>query len=114
MGELGALFNPGMRHELAERKAKALRREEEGNAGDGELRIDLETGVATIKIQAPGGTAPQDGDDDAGSVDPDDEDLGAQDPLDADATDALDQPDDNPSAAPRPRVTGKSGRRRTA
>ncbi len=48
MGELGALFNPGMRHELEERQAKAARREEEGNAKDGDLRIDLESGVAVI------------------------------------------------------------------
>jgi len=50
MGELGALFNPGMRHELEERRAKAARREEEGNARDGDLRIDLESGVAVINI----------------------------------------------------------------
>ncbi len=50
MGELGALFNPGMRHELAERQAKAARREEEGNARDGDLRIDLESGVAVINV----------------------------------------------------------------
>lgn len=48
MGELGALFNPGMRHELEERQAKEMRREEEGNARDGDLRIDLESGVAVI------------------------------------------------------------------
>ena len=63
MGELGALFNPGMRHELEERQAKAARREEEGNAKDGDLRIDLESGVAVINIlgsgdeQSPTGTA---------------------------------------------------------
>jgi hypothetical protein len=50
MGELGALFNPGMRHELEERQSKAARREEEGNARDGDLRIDLESGVAVINI----------------------------------------------------------------
>jgi hypothetical protein len=53
MGELGALFNPGMRHELAERQAKAARREEEGNARDGDLRIDLESGVAVINVVDP-------------------------------------------------------------
>ena len=31
-----ALFNPGMRHELEERRSKAMRREEEGNARDGD------------------------------------------------------------------------------
>jgi hypothetical protein len=50
MGELGALFNPGMRHELEERQSKAARREEEGNARDGDLRIDLESGVAVINV----------------------------------------------------------------
>ena len=57
MGELGALFNPGMRHEIAERQAKAIRREEEGNARDGDLRIDLASGVAVISV--PKVTAPQ-------------------------------------------------------
>ena len=52
MGELGALFNPGMRHELEERQSKAARREEEGNARDGDLRIDLESGVAVINVTA--------------------------------------------------------------
>lgn len=51
MGELGALFNPGMRHELEERRSKAMRREEEGNARDGDLRIDLESGVAVISAR---------------------------------------------------------------
>lgn len=113
MGELGALFNPGMRHELAERKSKALRREEEGNAGDGELRIDLESGTATIKIQAAdGSTAPQDADEDTGRGDHDDEDLGTQDADDLDVGEP--DPVDAPVVAPRPRVTGKSGRRRSA
>jgi hypothetical protein len=59
MGELGALFNPGMRHELEERQAKAARREEEGNARDGDLRIDLESGVAVINV--PGSDEDTDG-----------------------------------------------------
>ena len=46
MGELGALFNPGMRHELVERRALAARREEEGNARDG----DLLRGVGTMQV----------------------------------------------------------------
>jgi len=60
MGELGALFNPGMRHELEERQAKAARREEEGNAKDGDLRIDLESGVAVINMSAGDGTVSSD------------------------------------------------------
>jgi hypothetical protein len=50
MGELGALFNPGMRHEIEERESKQNSREEEGNARDGDLRIDLASGVAVINI----------------------------------------------------------------
>ncbi len=59
MGELGALFNPGMRHELEERRSKAARREEEGNARDGDLRIDLESGVAVINVTQPADEAEQ-------------------------------------------------------
>lgn len=59
LGELGALFNPGMRHEIEERKSKANRREEEGNARDGDLRIDLASGVAVINLSTSGDhTAP--------------------------------------------------------
>ena len=54
LGELGALFNPGMRHEIEERQAKANRREEEGNARDGDLRIDLASGVAVINMSKSG------------------------------------------------------------
>ena len=42
MGPLGEIFNPGMRHEIEERRSKALRREEEGHARKGDLRIDLD------------------------------------------------------------------------
>ncbi len=59
MGELGALFNPGMRHEIEERQSKAMRREEEGSARKGNLRIDLDSGVAIISV---GGAAPTDAD----------------------------------------------------
>jgi hypothetical protein len=52
LGELGALFNPGMRHELEERRAKALIREEEGFGRKGDLRIDLESGVVVIPAPA--------------------------------------------------------------
>jgi hypothetical protein len=40
-----------MRHEIEEKRSKALRREEEGNARDGDLRIDLESGF--VRITAP-------------------------------------------------------------
>ncbi len=59
MGELGALFNPGMRHEIEERQSKANRREEEGNARDGDLRIDLASGVAVINAHGKAGAASQ-------------------------------------------------------
>lgn len=52
LGELGALFNPGMRHELEERRSKAIMREEEGNARKGNLQIDLDSGVAVIPVPA--------------------------------------------------------------
>lgn len=58
LGELGALFNPGMRHEIEERQAKANRREEEGNARDGDLRIDLASGVAVINLSSGSGEHP--------------------------------------------------------
>ena len=61
MGELGALFNPGMRHELEERRARAARREEEGNARDGDLRIDLDSGVAVINAPDDEGSAADEG-----------------------------------------------------
>ena len=57
MSELGALFNPGMRHELEERRAKSARREEEGNARDGDLRIDLDSGVAVINTPGEDGNS---------------------------------------------------------
>lgn len=95
MGELGALFNPGMRHELEERRAKAARREEEGNARDGDLRIDLESGVAVIN-------APGEGDD-AGSDAPGsaavDTDSGA-----ASSTFGTPVPEDESAAQGKPRA----------
>ncbi len=51
MGPLGEIFNPGMRHEIEERRSRALRREEEGNARDGDLRIDLDSGKVVISAQ---------------------------------------------------------------
>ncbi len=48
LGELGALFNPGMRHEEEEKRAKQMLREEEGTGRQGRLGIDLESGVVVI------------------------------------------------------------------
>ena len=53
VGPLGEIFNPGMRHEIEERRSKALRREEEGNARDEDLRIDLDSGTVRITTPAP-------------------------------------------------------------
>ena len=112
MGELGALFNPGMRHELEERQAKAARREEEGNARDGDLRIDLESGVAVINI--PGADQEQ-----ADETQPDEAQEATQEPpaseddaahvgTRATAEDAQAE-DDAPAAPPVLRPRGKRG-----
>jgi hypothetical protein len=70
MGELGALFNPGMRHEIEERQSKASRREEEGQADPGNLRIDLLSGVAVINM----GRTPAAQEDDVSQSGPDEVD----------------------------------------
>lgn len=136
LGELGALFNPGMRHEQEERRAKALRREEEGNSRDVDPRIDLESGVAVITTgdEASDQPATTEGEalpgvgrsSSAGSVTPSNAD---QDVTDADQAvtssdrsadpapdqDGAGQPggpqtDDNGAATPaRPRPRGKRG-----
>jgi hypothetical protein len=67
VGPLGEIFNPGMRHEIEERRSKALRREEDGNARDADLRIDLESGFVNIVAPpvAPVAADTDDADDDA-------------------------------------------------
>lgn len=71
MGPLGEIFNPGMRHEIEERRSKALRREEEGNARDGDLRIDLDSGQVVFVIPQPAPVgATDEGDDEHGSTEP--------------------------------------------
>lgn len=62
MGELGVLFNPGMRHEQEEKLAKQMLREDEGTGRKGRRGIDLESGVVVI------------GADDAPSAEPTDRD----------------------------------------
>ena len=120
MGELGALFNPGMRHELEERRSKAARREEEGNARDGDLRIDLESGVAVIN--SPGDDPDQPGEAQPGEAQPAG-DLGA-DPTTAARLTAPEESapsvrhtpeaehaaaDDKPAPAPALKPRGKRG-----
>lgn len=68
MGPLGEIFNPGMRHEIEERRSKALRREEEGHGRKGDLRIDLDSGYVTITA-AP--VAPADDEEQHGENGPD-------------------------------------------
>ncbi len=58
MGPLGEIFNPGMRHEIEERRSKELRREEEGQGEKGDLRIDLESGFVVIHAPAAAKSAP--------------------------------------------------------
>ncbi len=66
-----------MRHEIEERRSKALRREEEGHGRKGDLRIDLDSGV--VVIIAPPATKPaaseseaeaESADDDTAEADP--------------------------------------------
>ncbi len=99
MGELGALFNPGMRHELEERQAKAARREEEGNARDGDLRIDLESGVAVINIAGADEEDPGAAADPAAAAAGSDDTTGAS-AIPADAATPATQPDASPTAEP--------------
>lgn len=57
-----------MRHEIEERRSKELRREEEGNATKGDLRIDLDSGFVHIVAadqQAAGESAESDQDEDS-------------------------------------------------
>lgn len=53
LGELGALFNPGMRHEEEEKLSKEMLREEEGTGRKGRLGVDLESGVVVIGTANP-------------------------------------------------------------
>jgi hypothetical protein len=82
LGEFGALFNPGMRHELEERRAKQMLREEEGSARKGRLGIDLDSGVAVIATRRD-----RNGDlgDDAAHPDGADADRQAREPDETDA-----------------------------
>lgn len=48
------LFNPGMRHDIEEKAAKQMLREEEGTGRKGRLGIDLDSGVVVIGTSAEG------------------------------------------------------------
>jgi hypothetical protein len=51
--ELGALFNPGMRHEQERREKLAVLREDEGNSADPPSTVDLDLGVAILRRPKP-------------------------------------------------------------
>ncbi|HVQ91386.1 MAG TPA: DUF6191 domain-containing protein [Mycobacteriales bacterium] len=50
MEEFAALFNPGMRHEQERREKLAVLREEEGNSADPPSTVDLDAGVAVLRL----------------------------------------------------------------
>lgn len=115
MGELGALFNPGMRHELEERRSKAARREEEGNARDGDLRIDLESGVAVINIPGDDQDQPPGEEQPAGDPGADPQTAAQRAATETPASSAQHgpaeehAPDDKPAPAPVLKPRGKRG-----
>lgn len=59
MGELGVLFNPGMRYEQEEKLAKQMIREDEGTGRKGRRGIDLESGVVVIGADDAPGAEPE-------------------------------------------------------
>jgi hypothetical protein len=48
--ELAALFNPGMRHEQERREKLSVLREDEGNSADPPSHVDLDAGVAVLRL----------------------------------------------------------------
>jgi hypothetical protein len=59
MEELAALFNPGMRHEQERREKLAVLREDEGNSADPPSTVDLDAGVAVLRLpRKPDATPP--------------------------------------------------------
>jgi Family of unknown function (DUF6191) len=50
--ELASLFAPGMRHEQERRKQLEMMRDDEGNAADPLSTIDLDRGIAVIRLPA--------------------------------------------------------------
>jgi Family of unknown function (DUF6191) len=59
MEELAALFNPGMRHEQEQREKMAVLREDEGNSADPPSTVDLDAGVAVLRLpRMPDATPP--------------------------------------------------------
>jgi Family of unknown function (DUF6191) len=59
MEELAALFNPGMRHEQERREKLAVLREDDGNSADPPSRVDLDAGIAVLRLpRKPDATLP--------------------------------------------------------
>lgn len=52
--DVALIFSPGQRHEIEEKHHRALLREDEGNEADPPSRVDLDAGVAVIRISPPG------------------------------------------------------------
>lgn len=50
MEEMAALFAPGMRHEQQRRQDLEMLREDEGNAADPPSTVDLDAGIAVIRL----------------------------------------------------------------
>jgi hypothetical protein len=84
MGELGVLFNPGMRHEREEKLAKQMLREDEGTGRKGRLGIDLESGVVVINST---------------TARPADESAAPKAPAEHSETNDADEPESNPRPA---------------
>lgn len=55
--ELGALFSPGMRHEQERREKLAVLREDEGNSADPPSTVDLDRGIAVLRLPKSGAGA---------------------------------------------------------
>lgn len=106
LGEIGALFNPGMRHEIEERRRKQSHREEAGNADPGKLGIDLLSGTAVINI----GARAQDAEEPADADQPGDADE-APEPADASDHSHQNRSDQNRSDQPSNDLNGNDQNR---
>ena len=58
MEELAALFNPGMRHEQERREKLSVLRDDDGNSADPPSTVDLDAGVAVLRLPRKPDAAP--------------------------------------------------------
>lgn len=58
--DLAVIFAPGKRFEIQEKKQREQLRDEEGNEADPPSRVDLDAGVAVIRITPPAKPAADD------------------------------------------------------